>query len=396
MLNYESIAEEYARHRQVHPEVLRSLIQLPSLHSASQVLEVGCGTGNYITALERAVGCRCWGIDPSERMLAKATEKSKTTRFQIGNAEKLAFADESFDLIFSVDVIHHVTDRTSFLRDAYRVLRQHGRVCTVTDSEEIIRHRQPLAAYFPETVEADLTRYPSVTDLRQMMEGTGFRQVAEVAVEFPYPLTDIAAYRDKAFSCLHLISADAHRRGIERMERDLMSGPLQGNSRYLLLWGTKPNTFEITPEDVCSDAAVRLISELSGELARRYDHVDDGSGHFRPEDVGIPRSVFLIGRLAGEPVACGAVRPLEGDVAEVKRMYVVPAMRGRGFSKRLLVALEEAARNMGYVAIRLETGDRQPEAIRLYESAGYQRIEPFGIYVGSGRSVCFEKRLEFG
>lgn len=396
MLNYETIAEEYARHRQVHPEVLRSLIQVPTLNSASHVLEVGCGTGNYITALERAVGCTCSGIDPSERMLAKAAEKSQAIRFQIGNAEHLEFAAESFDLIFSVDVIHHVSDRTAFLRDAYRVLRQEGRVCTVTDSEEIIRHRQPLAAYFPETAEADIARYPSVADLRRMMDGTGFRQVAEVAVEFPYPLTDIAAFRDKAFSCLHLISAGAHRRGVERMEQDLSLGPLQGNSRYVLLWGTKPNTFEIAPEDVFTDAAVRLISELSGELARRYDYVDDGSGHFRPEDVGLPRCVFLIGRLAGQPVACGAIRPLEGDVAEVKRMYVVPAMRGRGFSKRLLVALEEAARNMGYVAIRLETGDRQPEAIRLYESAGYQRIEPFGIYVGSGRSVCFEKRLDVG
>ena len=74
-------------------------------------------------------------------------------------------------------------------------------------------------------------------------------------------------------------------------------------------------------------------------------------------------------------------------------MYVEPAARRRGLSKRLLVALEDVARNMGYVALRLETADRQPEAIRLYESAEYHRIEPFGPYVGSERSVCFEKRL---
>ena len=74
-------------------------------------------------------------------------------------------------------------------------------------------------------------------------------------------------------------------------------------------------------------------------------------------------------------------------------MYVEPAARGRGLAKRLLAALEDAARRMGYVALRLETADRQPEAVRLYESAGYQRIEPFGIYVGSQRSLCFQKRL---
>ncbi len=238
-INYETAAEEYACHRQVHPEVLRNLIQTASLKSASIILEVGCGSGNYITALERVVGCACYGIDPSEKMLAKATEKSQTIRFQIGKAEQLEFADESVDVLFSVDVIHHVGDRTAFFQDAYRVLRKGGRVCTVTDSDEIIRHRQPLAAYFPETVEADLARYPSVAELRWLMGGVGFCQITEAVEEFPYPLTDIAAYRDKAFSCLHLIPSDAHRRGIERMERDLKLGPLQGNARYLLLWGSK-------------------------------------------------------------------------------------------------------------------------------------------------------------
>lgn len=155
----------------------------------------------------------------------------------------------------------------------------------------------------------------------------------------------------------------------------------------------KVDHFEIVAEEVCSVDAARLIAERSTELARQYDFADDGSGHFRPEDVVVPRSVFLIGRLNGRAVACGAIRPLEGDVGELKRMYVEPASRGRGLPKRLLAVLEDVARNMGYVALRLETADRQPEAIRLYESAEYHRIEPFGLYVSSERSVCFEKRL---
>jgi GNAT superfamily N-acetyltransferase len=155
-----------------------------------------------------------------------------------------------------------------------------------------------------------------------------------------------------------------------------------------------PGQFVIGVEDACSADAAMLISCLSAELARRYDYGDDGSGHFRPEDTTGPRGVFLIGRLDGRPVACGAVRPLQGDVGEVKRMYAVPQMRGRGYARRLLAALEDAARNMGYVALRLETGNRQPEAIRLYESAGYRHVEPFGIYVGRQRSVCFEKQLK--
>jgi GNAT superfamily N-acetyltransferase len=152
--------------------------------------------------------------------------------------------------------------------------------------------------------------------------------------------------------------------------------------------------FEITAEDVYSADAIRLISELSAELACRYNFADDGSGHFRPEDVVVPRSVFLIARLNGRAVACGAVRPLEGDAAELKRMYVEPAVRGRGLAKRLLKAVEDVARNMGYVVLCLETADRQPEAVGLYGSAGYHRIKTFGPYVNCERSLCFEKRLK--
>jgi putative acetyltransferase len=151
--------------------------------------------------------------------------------------------------------------------------------------------------------------------------------------------------------------------------------------------------FDLASEDAGAEDGALLIAELSAELARRYEWADDGSGNFRPEDVRVLRSVFLIGRLESRPVACGAVRPLKGDVGEVKRMYVTPDVRGRGLSKLLLAALEDAARSMGYVTLRLETGNRQPEAIRLYESTGYHRIKPYGIYAHDPRSVCFEKRL---
>ena len=71
------------------------------------------------------------------------------------------------------------------------------------------------------------------------MERVGFGEVTESTVEFTYPLTHIQAYRDKAFSSLLLIPEEAFQRGIERMEQDLRTRPIQCVSRYLLLWGTK-------------------------------------------------------------------------------------------------------------------------------------------------------------
>jgi SAM-dependent methyltransferase len=172
-------------------------------------------------------------------MLNQARKRSTEIVYRQGSAEDLGFAPGSFDLLFSVDVIHHVTDRRTYLAEAFRALAPGGRLCTATDSAWIIRHRQPLSHYFPETVEPELARYPRIADLRAGMAGVGFVALDEQTVECTYPLDDIQIYRDKAFSALHLISEDAFQRGIARMERDLREGPILCTPRYTLLWGTK-------------------------------------------------------------------------------------------------------------------------------------------------------------
>ena len=239
-MDYDTLAREYTRHRRVHPNVLTSLLENSRVSSASQVLEVGCGTGNYIVAIQESAGCVCRGIDPSEQMLAKARGRSQQVRFYLGQAEKLTFPNDTFDLVFSVDVIHHVEDRAAYYREAFRVLKPGGIVCTVTDSEDIIRRRQPLANYFPETVEPEIARYPRIADLHRMMEQAGMVEITEERVEHQYATADIQAYRDKAFSSLYLISQRAFEHSIRQMEADLLTGPIQIVSRYLLLWGVKP------------------------------------------------------------------------------------------------------------------------------------------------------------
>jgi GNAT superfamily N-acetyltransferase len=136
-------------------------------------------------------------------------------------------------------------------------------------------------------------------------------------------------------------------------------------------------------EDMRSAPATMLIHALNEELSQRYP--EEGANHFRldPEEVGEGRGVFLVVRSAGRPVACGAVRRLDAQTAEIKRMYVVPAFRGQGIARRLLTALEAESTALGISRLVLETGDRQPEALALYERAGFARIPAFGKYVDS-------------
>jgi GNAT superfamily N-acetyltransferase len=104
-------------------------------------------------------------------------------------------------------------------------------------------------------------------------------------------------------------------------------------------------------------------------------------------------SVFLLARATdGTAVACGALRHLAGEMAEVKRMFVHPDWRGLGIARQVLAALEDHAAAQGWTVLRLETGERQHEAIGLYLSAGYCRIPNFGPYADAPHSICFERR----
>ena len=123
------------------------------------------------------------------------------------------------------------------------------------------------------------------------------------------------------------------------------------------------------------------------------DRGDDGSGGFDLEDAEQPGSAFIVAYVEGEAVGCGAMRRLDEQSGEVKRMFVVPECRGRGVAAVILSALEQEAVRAGYRVMRLETGDRQPNAVRVYERAGYRRSPPYGIYVNWVGSLCFIKVL---
>ena len=137
-------------------------------------------------------------------------------------------------------------------------------------------------------------------------------------------------------------------------------------------------------------AALGLRAELQAELIAIYDGEDTESGT-KPTAADTP--VFLVARLGDEPVGCGALRPYDDGRIELKRMYVRPAYRGRGLSRAILAALEDEARAEGATTVILETGDRQAEAIALYERHGYESIPKYGPYVESAISLCYEKRL---
>jgi len=123
-----------------------------------------------------------------------------------------------------------------------------------------------------------------------------------------------------------------------------------------------------------------LAQAMREEIAVMYEGLDlDGPEMPKagPAELAAPGGAFLVGWQDGEPVCCGGVKALPDGACEIKRMYVVPSMRGRGIGRRLLRALEAQARTLGYTVARLDTGAQQPNARALYQSEGYVEIGNF-------------------
>ena len=136
-----------------------------------------------------------------------------------------------------------------------------------------------------------------------------------------------------------------------------------------------------------------LVGELEDVLAAEYP---PEQRHGLPlASLFQPHVRFFVARLDGEPAGCGGVALFDG-FAEVKRMYVRPALRGRGVAQALLARIEAEARAARLPWLRLETGDKQRAAIRLYEREGFQRCAAFGDYAlmtprQIATSVLFER-----
>ncbi|MEU4164421.1 GNAT family N-acetyltransferase [Actinoplanes sp. NPDC026670] len=148
---------------------------------------------------------------------------------------------------------------------------------------------------------------------------------------------------------------------------------------------------KIITADFDDPAVQTLVAENLRDLSERYG----GSGDDSPisgADFTPPVGMFLVAVLDDRLIGSAGWRR-RGDDAELKRMFTTQAARGRGVARRLLARIEESAREAGCRRVILETGDRQPEAIALYESAGYLRIADFGYYKDYPDVLSYAKPL---
>jgi GNAT superfamily N-acetyltransferase len=144
---------------------------------------------------------------------------------------------------------------------------------------------------------------------------------------------------------------------------------------------------EFRREPAGSPAARTLLKAMEQEMLELYAMSEMPTPATIEDLEPASGGAYVVGWEDDRAVAGGALKRIGPGVAEIKRMYVLPDSRSRGLARRLLAALEDAARELGYERVRLDTGPSQPHARALYESAGYQTVpdyndNPYAAYHG--------------
>jgi len=230
-IDYDNINQIYDVSRASNIETVEKLVGILHLSCDSVILDMGCGTGNYTAALQRAAKSVV-GIDISIGMIKQAQVKFSGLRFICGDVTGLPFDSETFDGAFAIQVLHHVKKKEIFLNEAHRVLRKKAYIAIHSCS-----HRQMRAFwfyhYFPKGLEVDLARIPDSREIMSLLEKSGF---SDVSIEICYHDVVVARetperYLDKDYrdgvSTFALLAEDNIRSGCEKLEEDIASGAIE-------------------------------------------------------------------------------------------------------------------------------------------------------------------------
>jgi GNAT superfamily N-acetyltransferase len=135
---------------------------------------------------------------------------------------------------------------------------------------------------------------------------------------------------------------------------------------------------QMTIERADTDVSLVLQQAFFSDIASRYPGWEPASSQsVAPSDLAPPHGIWLVAYRDGRAIGCGGLQRLDAETGEVRRIFLDQTERGRGTGRRLLVELERHARRLGYKRVRLTTGDGQPEALGMFQVAGYQEIPPF-------------------
>jgi SAM-dependent methyltransferase len=236
-VDYDQIAPTYDQRYTAHAYdgVGAALLSLVEKVGGGRILEVGCGTGHWLTTL-RPVARSVYGLDLSLGMLQRGQQQQRDCPLICGRASHLPFAGAAFDLVFCVNAFHHFAHPHSFIAEARRLLRAAGALAIIGMDPHSGRDRWCVYDYFPETREIDLARFPSGGTIVDWMVAAGFDGVEwRVAERIIQPhvgrsVLESPILQKHGTSQLALLTDEAYAAGMDRLKAAVRKAEASGES----------------------------------------------------------------------------------------------------------------------------------------------------------------------
>jgi len=240
-IDYDNISENYSIYRNASSTLVNHILENIKNKNIKKILEIGCGTADYLYALTQKLKSDSYGFDNSEGMIDEANKKNPGLNLSVNDLYNVFdYTDDFFRLVYSIDVIHYVKDLNHYFKECNRVLDKDGIIVTITDSQEDLKNRT-ITKYFPESLEIEKKRYPGVYKTVKSMQNNGFKGINITHTEKEYKMTEeiFQKFRNKTFSSILLISDESFDKGIKRIEKDMKKDQCFIKELYTYIWGIK-------------------------------------------------------------------------------------------------------------------------------------------------------------
>jgi ubiquinone/menaquinone biosynthesis C-methylase UbiE len=211
--------------------IAAALLERAKSCRAENILEAGCGTGHWLALMQKSAPLVC-GVDLSSGMLQRAREKQEMFHLVRADVGCLPFRQETFEMIFCVNAIHHFPDPAGFIQKSYELLRPGGTLSIVSLDPHSGQDRWFLYEYFSGTYETDLKRYPATATVTEWMHAVGFESGASrIEERITLSLGKDILPLDKNFtSQLSLLDEDAFADGIARIKKAITDAEISGKT----------------------------------------------------------------------------------------------------------------------------------------------------------------------
>lgn len=239
-MNYNGIAFNYAETHNVNIKILYELISYFNPAKKVRVLDFGCGTGNYLYAINQRTSYELYGVEPCDDMRFYAINKNPNISIKKGNHHNIPYIDNYFDFIYMTNVVHQVPDINQMYREFMRVLKPNGIVCICTENKSQLLTKYWIK-YFPSIILSDLKRFPSILKLEKRACQNGFC-VVKITKTSDFRRTTITNFLMKqvlyrSMSVLNLVSDYEYNIGKRRMLRDKEHNKkFISNRGYTFVW----------------------------------------------------------------------------------------------------------------------------------------------------------------